>query len=212
MPEVWRDVPGFEGRYAVSDWGRVKSLPHYVTQRNGVVIPVIGRHLTPYKEKGGRLILSLGRGYRRRVHQIVMLAFVGPCPDGMEVCHNNGDASDNRLVNLRYDTHKGNEQDKIRHGTHHNTVKTHCIHRHEYTPENTYLTKDGRRNCLTCRLAREAARWQRLKHDESHKAYMREASRRYEAAHKSERRRGSAYSSPAKRQTTTDINHRGDVA
>jgi hypothetical protein len=45
------------------------------------------------------------------------MVFRGPCPPGMEACHNNGDPTDNRLCNLRWDTHANNEADKIRHGT-----------------------------------------------------------------------------------------------
>ena len=37
-----------------------------------------------------------------------MLAFVGPCPPGMEVCHNDSNPKNNRLDNLRYDTHMNN--------------------------------------------------------------------------------------------------------
>jgi hypothetical protein len=50
------------------------------------------------------------------VHSLVMLAFVGPRPDGLEVCHNNGVASDNRLSNLRYDTRSENNVDSSKHG------------------------------------------------------------------------------------------------
>jgi hypothetical protein len=46
-----------------------------------------------------------------------MEAFVGPCPEGMVCCHNDGDPSNNRLENLRFDTHKANCDDKLRHGT-----------------------------------------------------------------------------------------------
>lgn len=51
------------------------------------------------------------------VHRLVMLAFHGPCPNGMEVAHENGIRSDSRLCNLSYKTHSGNEHDKARHGT-----------------------------------------------------------------------------------------------
>src|SRR5690606_28755671 len=51
------------------------------------------------------------------IHRIVMEAFCGPAPDGMEVCHNNGNPRDNRLCNLRYDTHKNNHSDQQEHGT-----------------------------------------------------------------------------------------------
>ncbi len=52
------------------------------------------------------------------VHHLVLEAFVGQRPEGMEGCHNNGNRADNRLENLRWDTHVGNMKDKILHGTH----------------------------------------------------------------------------------------------
>jgi hypothetical protein len=61
------------------------------------------------------------RGRRRKVHRLVLEAFVGPCPDGMEGCHWNGTPTDCRLDNLRWDTHKGNGADSIRHGVHKGT-------------------------------------------------------------------------------------------
>jgi hypothetical protein len=51
------------------------------------------------------------------VHRLVLEAFVGPCPAGMEACHNNGVRTDNRLENLRWDTRSANCRDRIRHGT-----------------------------------------------------------------------------------------------
>lgn len=51
------------------------------------------------------------------IHRLVLETFIGPCPDGMECCHNNGDPVDNRLGNLRWDTHFNNVQDSIKHGT-----------------------------------------------------------------------------------------------
>lgn len=44
-------------------------------------------------------------------------AFVGPCPEGLECCHENGDESDDRLDNLRWDTHSNNLMDRRKHGT-----------------------------------------------------------------------------------------------
>lgn len=79
-----------------------------------------------------------------------MEAFVGPCPEGMEVCHNNGDCTDNRLENLRYDTKSANMLDRVRHGTHHNANKTQCLRGHLFTEENTKRTAKGGRACRTC--------------------------------------------------------------
>jgi hypothetical protein len=43
-------------------------------------------------------------------------AFVEPKPNGMECCHNDGDCTNNILLNLRWGTHRDNEDDKIKHG------------------------------------------------------------------------------------------------
>ena len=53
----------------------------------------------------------------RYVHRMVMETFVGPCPEGKEVSHLNGDNSDNRLENLVYETRKENCARKVSHNT-----------------------------------------------------------------------------------------------
>jgi hypothetical protein len=45
------------------------------------------------------------------------MAFIGPRPDGMSVCHNDGDLLNNHYTNLRYDTPKANTADMLIHGT-----------------------------------------------------------------------------------------------
>lgn len=51
----------------------------------------------------------------KMVHRLVAAAFLGPCPDGLQVCHSNGNSHDNRLENLRYDTPSNNQADKFQH-------------------------------------------------------------------------------------------------
>jgi hypothetical protein len=51
------------------------------------------------------------------VHDLVLRAFVGPRPDKQQACHANGKRSDNSIVNLRWDTWRGNYRDRFRHGT-----------------------------------------------------------------------------------------------
>ena len=77
------------------------------------------RKLRLTKRSGSFSITFHNKGYVATylVHRLVLMAFTGPCPKGMECCHNNGDYSDNRLGNLRWDTHINNEKDKRRHGT-----------------------------------------------------------------------------------------------
>jgi len=58
-----------------------------------------------------------GKQYNKTLHRLVLEAFVGPCPPNMECCHNNGIPTDNRLENLRWDTYRKNQLDRVRHGT-----------------------------------------------------------------------------------------------
>jgi hypothetical protein len=65
-------------------------------------------------------IVRLRRDRQRHafgVHCLVLEAFVGPCPPGMEGCHNDGDPENNDFRNLRWDTHAANMADAERHGT-----------------------------------------------------------------------------------------------
>jgi len=52
-----------------------------------------------------------------RPHKLVLEAFVGKAPQGMECCHNDGNQANNNLENLRWDTPKNNHADKLKHGT-----------------------------------------------------------------------------------------------
>lgn len=53
------------------------------------------------------------------VHRLVLLAFVGPCPEGMECRHfPDGNPVNNRLENLQWGTKEENYKDKVQHGTH----------------------------------------------------------------------------------------------
>lgn len=57
------------------------------------------------------LTSQVGRVQMFRVHRLVLLAFVGPCPDGMEARHLNGIKTDNRADNLAWGTPEQNRQD-----------------------------------------------------------------------------------------------------
>jgi hypothetical protein len=118
--EEWRAVVGWEGFYRVSNIGRVWSLPRIVVT-HGTPVARSGRFLKPNTEKkvGRQLVVMCVPGRKKkamRIHRLVMEAFVGPMPEGMIVCHNNGNPADNRLENLRYDTCAGNTADTAKHG------------------------------------------------------------------------------------------------
>lgn len=115
MIETWRPVVGFEDRYEVSDLGRVRSL---MDNHGARKTPLI---LTSFKHKDSgyhQVNLKIkGKVHRRYDAHLVLEAFVGPRPEGLEACHNNGNKSDNALGNLRWDTHSSNLADKHAHGT-----------------------------------------------------------------------------------------------
>lgn len=152
LTETWLPVVGWEGLYEVSDQGRVRSLPREVAfgERTRVVP---SRILKPGRDVHGKLYVNLSNGSLRRVqrvHRLVLEAFVGPRPEGMEGCHFDDDNENNRLSNLRWDTHSGNMRDKVRNGHCHQTNKTHCKWGHEFTPDNTKIGKNGGRWCREC--------------------------------------------------------------
>lgn len=154
MEENWRPVPGWESTHIVSDLGRVATLDRVDARgyrRQGRILKS-GLH-----SKQGHLRVALQHMFRREVvgvHRLVLLAFVGPCPPGMEGLHANDVPDDNRLVNLRWGTPKENVADAIRNGRRLAASQiTECVHGHPFTPENTYVFS-GRRECRTCRLAR----------------------------------------------------------
>ncbi len=106
MMENWKDIPGYEGRYQVSDQGRVKS---FCRRAEGVL-------LRPGRMPEGHLSVALGKGNSQTVHRLVLLAFVGAPPEKHECLHGNGIPSDNRLENLRWGTRGENIRDAYTHG------------------------------------------------------------------------------------------------
>lgn len=114
MSERWLPVVGYEGRYDISDHGRVLT-------RIGNARFTGPRPLEPAIDPAGRpdVILTARDGTRRhaKVHTLVLTAFVGPRPVGLVCRHLDGDPANNVLANLRWGTHKENCADRARHGT-----------------------------------------------------------------------------------------------
>jgi hypothetical protein len=126
--EQWKKIAGFDF-YEVSDKGRARSALREIERVNPrwkshkQTITVGGKIIDGWKRyKNGKpscIFVSLrqdGKTYTFRLHRLVLSAFVGDAPEGMECCHNNGDPFDNRLENLRWGTHKDNMQDCVDHG------------------------------------------------------------------------------------------------
>ena len=113
MSERWLPVPGFDGLYDVSSLGRVRS---YARPRARGGIRKLFR-CGPMAYLAVDLYFD-GKRTRRYVHQLVLEAFVGPCPVGHEACHGASGKLVNHVTNLRWGTRQSNHADKHRDGTH----------------------------------------------------------------------------------------------
>ena len=106
-----KPIPNFPN-YSITKDGRVWSTPRNGT-RGGWIKSFIG--VTGY------IYINLygGKGiYQKKIHRLILETFVGPCPSGMEACHNNGIKTDNKLENLRWDTKSANIKEAVLCGSH----------------------------------------------------------------------------------------------
>ena len=115
LNERWVPIFGYEGRYEVSDHGRVRSLARFRRGKSGALVPVIGKIMaqTPKKKKNnGRTLpyleIRLRDGSSREipcksflVHRLVAQAFVGELFEGCHVDHIDGNHANNHYTNLR---------------------------------------------------------------------------------------------------------------
>jgi hypothetical protein len=137
--EEWRLVPEYPD-YAVSNYGEVYSFPRKIVRLNSQSgqpneITVRGGMLNHSLSVHGypRVQLSRpGEKIKKYVHSIVAETFIGPRPDGMETCHNDGIKTNPEAWNLRHDKPKGNNSDMDKHGT---RVKGEDISNARYTNE-----------------------------------------------------------------------------
>lgn len=174
MPtETWKDVPGYEGLYSVSDLGRVRA------EARTVVFTDV-RSSSPIVRNRKQMILSApinSGGYPTvglyrdgdcenfSVHVLVLTAFRGPrpAPDGetrrYEALHFNDIKTDNRLCNLRWGTVSENKLDAIRNGRKPGAgTITHCVRGHEFTEENSWIGPRGQRGCRACNREKQRRR------------------------------------------------------
>mgnify|MGYP000851313501 FL=1 len=102
--EIWKPIPSTDGYYEASSLGRVRRARPGASTR-------VGRILRPATNRLGYLVVVLHRNghiKHRYVHSLVAEAFIGPCPDGLEINHKNGRKADNCPSNLEYCSHSEN--------------------------------------------------------------------------------------------------------
>jgi hypothetical protein len=105
----WKDVPGYEGLYIVSENGDVKSLKRTCGTKGGSTRTVSEKILFPNLDAYGykrAKIMRDGKGKIVKVHRLVALCFIGPS----DLCVNHRDLNkqNNHYSNLEYTTLKEN--------------------------------------------------------------------------------------------------------
>lgn len=131
MNEKWKPISGYEGLYEISNYGNVRSLDCYRTNKLGHVRFVKGKPISGYIDQDGYrrvLLYPLSDNWKNRkkyfVHQLVLENFVGP-RTGKISRHLDGNPSNNFYKNLKWGTTKENCLDRKRHGTSNKPEKGH---------------------------------------------------------------------------------------
>lgn len=111
MIEQWRDIKGYEGKYQVSNTGKVRSLDHIALKRHpkGMItsFPYPGKELLPRKVNGYlqvKLYDEEGVRHFWKVHRLVAMAFVPGYKEGLQVNHKDENPLNNRADNLEWCT------------------------------------------------------------------------------------------------------------
>lgn len=102
--EVWKEIPGYEGFYEVSDLGQIRGMPHPALCRGGKFRLVKGKLKTSFPiNRKGYYITTLSRVNKLMtftVHQLVALAFIPGFTKGTHLNHIDGVKTNNCLTNL----------------------------------------------------------------------------------------------------------------
>jgi hypothetical protein len=123
--EIWKDIPGYGNHYQASNTGKIRSKDRVIRKYSAVAGKVVnqkykGRVLNCKPDCTGYVHVHLGVNKKKftiQIGRLILMAFVGMPENSEECCHNNGISNDNRLENLRWDTHLENNRDRLRHGT-----------------------------------------------------------------------------------------------
>lgn len=113
--EVWKDIPGYKGKYQASSYGRIRSLVHKK-------IKVLN-----FKNKingAGYYGCHLGRGNSEMVHRLVAKTFLQNIKNKKQVNHKNCNKLDNHFLNLEWVSPKENIRHAIKKGRYNKFYKS----------------------------------------------------------------------------------------
>lgn len=129
--ETWKEIPGFNGYYEASTYGRIRRMKNETIYKDGRIAHFSQTILTPAKTKKGYLSVYLSvksRKYTISVHKLIAITFI-PNPENKKtVNHKDLNKENNYVENLEWMTNKENMQHAFKNGVY--------IERNKYTIKN----------------------------------------------------------------------------
>lgn len=116
--EIWKDIKGFPD-YLISDKGRVLSKKRITIRSNGIKLSVKRKILKPCYDTKGYLrvyFFKNGKKETRKVHRLVLEAFIPNLKNKPQTNHKDGVKDNNKIENLEYATAKENVNHAVMNG------------------------------------------------------------------------------------------------
>lgn len=101
--EIWKDIPGYEGLYQASNFGRIKSLPRKASPRDFLL-----RFATRPDGYPGCALVKNRKPASFTVHRLIAMTFLSPKKDNLEINHIDGNKLNNMVENLEWCTRSEN--------------------------------------------------------------------------------------------------------
>lgn len=109
--EIWKDIPGYEGMYKVSNFGNVMSVDRYTLLKDGRRKMYKGRVLRQGTNSSGYKYVNLSNGGHAnsiRVHRLVAMTFIENKNNDKCINHKDENKANNCVENLEWCTYKYN--------------------------------------------------------------------------------------------------------
>ena len=100
MIEVWKNVPGYNGKYQLNTEGECRRV--YPSGKTRKMTPFVKQHITGSKRLFVGMTNDEGKKKDECLHGIMALTFLGPVPEGHVPYHKNGNYDENHIQNIAY--------------------------------------------------------------------------------------------------------------